>query len=659
LLLYSPSYANLVRWAALSGAAGALWRLTVNVFRMERQPSRFAAFNALRPLFVICGSVPLVALGFGVEGALAGTALGTLLASGVCVAMSRRSYALAFSFSDAREIVRRGALVVVPVLCLFAVHNGDVVLLSRFASTHEVGIYRVASRFAALPSYFASAFLMAWAPLERGVLFKAAYRHAGEQRVRGALLNYYLLAGMTLVVLLDVTSRLLVLLAGPDYRAAAPLIPLIGVGFVGYGLFVVLVRVVKIESLGQRMAWYSLGGLLACGLFVGLSTITIPWLGAYGVPVAMISATLAACLMWIVAVKLFMKLSFGFNTRPLVGLGGAVTIAAAVQLIGLSLWPTGRPFVLLLVLASYVALVFGFGVVPRHHMRPLLQLARAATRGGLSGQNPTVGLRLLTPERRDLLAAIERDNVPIAVLAERLGRSAREVRCEYVASLRDLVSVESDSSELDERIASYLLSRQPEAQRDLGGHELVEDGVDALDLLQLDEAARRLRALSHQAWSAHSRTTPSHEYRVDLGSLKGHLASLPLAQRHAAIAILRDGRTPAQVAAETGMHEHLVAARVVRVLRCVGRLDRGGPDDAAIGMALFGGGSPQVGAVDSQALRLTYDRVRRHSHRQWRRKLPTAMRESAIAAPAGTHSNARENGAGSPEMAFGRVAPTW
>jgi len=95
-LLHRSSGASLVRWAAVSAAAGSLWRLTITVFRMERKPARFAAFNALRPLFVVAGSLVLVALGFGVQGAVAGTALGTFVACGFCIAMAHESYALAF-----------------------------------------------------------------------------------------------------------------------------------------------------------------------------------------------------------------------------------------------------------------------------------------------------------------------------------------------------------------------------------------------------------------------------------------------------------------------------------------------------------------------------------------------------------------------------------
>ena len=67
------------------------------------------------------------------------------------------------------------------------------------------------------------------------------------------------------------------LLAGPEIPLPAPLIPLVGVGFVCYGLYTVLVRVVKVE---RRMFFYAAGAVIAGALDIGLSTVTISWLGA-------------------------------------------------------------------------------------------------------------------------------------------------------------------------------------------------------------------------------------------------------------------------------------------------------------------------------------------------------------------------------------------
>jgi O-antigen/teichoic acid export membrane protein len=615
LLLQRSSGAALVRWAAISAGAGALWRLTVNVFRMERQPVRFASFNALRPLFVVGGTVPLVALGFGVAGALAGTALGTLAATAVCVGMARRSYAFAFSWSDAKEIVRRGSMVVIPVLCLFLIHNGDIVLLSRFASKNEVGIYRVASRFAAVPSYFASSFLMAWAPLEGGVLFQATYRHVGAERVRSAIFTYYLLVAITIVVLLDILGGVLVLLVGARYRPAAPLIPFIGVGFVCYGLYIVMVRTIKVE---RRMMLYSISALVACVAQIALSTVTIPWLGAYGAPTATIAALLLACGLWILVAK-WTKSALNFEAKPLIGLAVASTLAIVVQIIGLHLWPGGRAFVLALVLLTYIGAVLALGVVPRRHYKPLSRLVRAAVRKGIGGANPVDGLAGLDSERRKLLAALDRDGLPTAVLADRLGRSEAEVRRDYVTVLRILIGSRTDTTTLDEGLGGYLLSREPEAQRDRVARELMDEGIDSFELMELDEAARRLRALPRRAWEAWDTTTASKAHKVRLSALAEHLAALPEPHRQATVIALRDGLTPAEIAARTGLSEHLVAARVVRVLRNAAHLGRGGPHDAAIGMAVLGSTPGAKRPVDARGVAMIYDQVRRHRHWQWRR----------------------------------------
>jgi O-antigen/teichoic acid export membrane protein len=663
LHIHNPDGPALVRWAAVSAATGSLWRLTVNVFRMERKPVRFAIFNSMRPLFVVATTVPLLVLGYELQGVLAGTAFGTLVASAVCIAMARHCYAPAFSWSDVKEIVKRGSLVVVPVTCLYIAHSADTVLVSQFMSGAAVGTYRVATRFAVLPSYFASSFLMAWSPLEHGVLFQSTYRQTGEERVRGAILTYYLLAGMTIVVLLDVFANVLTLLAGPEYSPAAPLIPLIGVGFVCYGLFIVLVRLSKIE---KTMMWFAFGAILATVVEVGLAIVTIPWLGAYGAPVATTAGLLAACLMWIVVVTRVMKGSFSFEKRPLLGLGVAVSVATVVQVLGLSIWPAGRPFVLALVLVSYVTTVLALRVVPRRHFGLLRLLARATVRQRVAKQDPTGGLERLDLARRSLLATLERDRVPIAVLADRTRRDEREISHEYIATLREIIAASPGpdwSAELEGSVADYLLSDRPESQRDVMAHELLEEGLEGLELVELNEAAQRLRALPGETWSAWTTNGhPVQDHKVRLKELIEILSKLPESDRRAALMILRDGRTAAEAAQENGMPEQLAAARVVRVLRAAGNLGKGTPDDAAIGIAVFGLPSALI-PPNARAVALVFDQVRGFSRRQWQRALPPVQpRRRSLATSVRRrshpdHSQGQLSQGELAQIAFGEGAP--
>jgi O-antigen/teichoic acid export membrane protein len=607
-----------VRWASASAGAGSLWRLTVNVFRMERRAISFGVFNALRPLFVVGGTVPLVAAGFGVNGALAGTALGSLAAATVCVAVAHRSYALAFAWSDAREIARRGVVVVVPVLCLYTIHNGDILILSHFTSAHELGIYRVASRLAVIPSYFASAFLMAWSPLERGLLFTAAYRHNGQERTRATMLNYYLVAGLTIVLALDVAANGLVLLAGPSYRVAAPLIPLLSLSFVGYGAFIVLVRIFRLPQ--RHLLWYSLSALLAATLDIGASIVTIPLLGAYGTAVAELIGLGAGCLLWLVVVSRVEKVTPPLDFRRLAGVGAILAILATIQLVGARLWPAGRAEVLALMVVAFVTLLLALRVVPREHLRPLLRLAKHAAGGRIGMHDPTHRLAGLEPDRRALLASLLRDRTPLAIAAERLGRSERELRRELVATLRELSHSGAPHDELDAEVGSYLLSAEPEAQRDQVARRLVEQGIDPIELLQLDEALQRLRGAPAQTWMSDG--TPARDDltpRAVLEELARHVRELELSTRLAAIAILRDGRTAADVAAELRLPESVVAARVVRLLRRIGRLGNGGPEDVAVGIALFAKRSSSRDTVRARAVGHVYDQLRQAPPRRWRR----------------------------------------
>jgi O-antigen/teichoic acid export membrane protein len=622
-----------VRWAAASAGAGSLWRLTVNVFRMERRAVSYGIFNALRPLFVVGGSVPLVAAGFGVNGALAGTALGSLAAAAVCVAVAHRSYAFAFSRSDAREIAKRGAVVVLPVLCLYTIHNGDILILSHFAPAHELGVYRVASRFAVVPSYFASAFLMAWSPLERGLLFIAAYRHHGQERTRARLLTYYLVAGLTIVLALDIAAGGLVLLAGPQYRLAAPLIPLLGLSFVGYGAFIVLIRIFRLPQ--RHMLWYGISAGLAVALDIGTCMVTIPLLGAYGPALGEMVGLGAGCLLWLVVIRRIEKVPSPLESRNIAGLGAIVLTLAAIQVIGARLWPGGRIEILALMAFLFVTLLLGLRIVPLEQLRPLLRLAKQAAVGKVGRHDPTRRLADLAPRRRALLASLLRDGTPLAIAAERLGRDEAELRGELVADLRELSCSGSPQGELDSEVGAYLLSQEPEAQRDLVARRLVESGTDPIELLALDEARQRLCGAPAQAWMTDEAQDAHLTLRGILSELAIHLRTVEPSTRTAAIAILRDGRTPAEVAAQLRLPESVVAARVVRVLRRIGHLGNGGPQDVAVGMALFAKRPARRDTVQMRAVGHVYDWLRQASRRRWRRAGLGAQHVPTILATAG------------------------
>ncbi len=215
--------------------------------------------------------------------------------------------------------------------------------------------------------------------------------------------------------------------------------------------------------------------------------------------------------MWLVLARRH-NASVAVDVRPLVGLAAATAIAACVQALGLALWPAGRAVVLVAVLLSYVTVLLAFRVVPKTHYRPLARLARAAVHSDLGAKSHASGLARLDAAQRKVLASIERDGMGTGAVAHELGRSEREVEVEYVRALRELIGAPratADAEVLYPRTARYLLSAEPEAQRDLVGHELLEEGADSLELIEMDAAARRLRTLGEQGWAPSGSPAPS------------------------------------------------------------------------------------------------------------------------------------------------------
>ncbi len=180
-ILASGSHsAGTVRWAAIGAVFAALWRVSGNVTRIERRPYSYGGLHALHPLMTMSVSIPLLATGYGVEGAVAGVALGNVVAFLAAMVVIRRSWRPAFSPRDVVQIYRLGGSRVLD-------HHVDVAdsqrrpfLASRYLIAAQVGLYRVGSRVGAVTSHWTSAFNMSYGPLRRDPRISPRTRRVGR-----------------------------------------------------------------------------------------------------------------------------------------------------------------------------------------------------------------------------------------------------------------------------------------------------------------------------------------------------------------------------------------------------------------------------------------------------------------------------------------------
>ncbi len=480
-------------WAVFSAGAGAIWRVSINLFRLERRPVGFAVINGLRPLIVLAISVPLVASGEGIRGALIGTTFGTLAAVAVCVAVGPRLLTLAVSGSDLRQILQRGGRRIPVMLSLWTLSNADLLWLSRFSNGADLGVYRLASRFGSVPSYFISAYLMAWGPLKRSSAYKAALEEQ-PALVKSRLMTYFVVASLGIVLVLGVAATALVRVAPPAYEDAAPLIPLIGLSLVCYGIYVLLNRTARYR---RKQIIYGSTALGAAGLMGVLSWLLIPALGSYGAALAVCIALLAATTVVVVAIQRGPQ-PIPFEWRKLLA---ATALAAGwyfVSLRGSDWLPVPQAVLAITAILGFSLGLIAFGVVPRADLRPLAASLSGAIPSRRTRRDLTERLERLPGEDLRLLARVVRGGTPPAAVAAAHPPPADLCR-DVVRVLRQLEGLEPVGP-ADAQLGEYLISRRPRVDLDPIAQALW-DKVPPLEVHRLEVAVEELRSLPDRKWS--------------------------------------------------------------------------------------------------------------------------------------------------------------
>ncbi|HEY6654295.1 MAG TPA: lipopolysaccharide biosynthesis protein [Solirubrobacterales bacterium] len=487
---------GLVVIAAISGASGAWWRMVSNILRMERKPRRYVQLHAVRPILVVGCVIPLVAAGGGVEGAILGTAIGGVLAVLVGLVVTRRSFELAFSAFDARMILRRGRVLVPIVISVWIAQNVDIYSLSWFANKDQVGLYRLASRLGAFLDYFTAALWMAWSPLRRSATFEAAVAERTREVLSGKLLTYFVIAGALLVLLMTVTADTLVRIAPPAYSAAAPLIPLMGTAFLCYG---VLVAVYRLSTYPKKYPVYVGAAITSAGVFLASALLLVPWLGAYGAGLSVITGFLtgAAGLTYVYQHGPNpLKIEWGKIAAAVAIGGGCVALARVLGPLAGSL----RPAVELVALAIFPIAILRLGIISSDDRRAVGRVIRQLL-PRRSQKSPQIDdrVRSLDPDAARTLEMVAVQGSPMAGVADNLGIEVDELEIRLVRSLRSVGGTRPTDE--DQRIAGYLFSDLPVAERDAMARALWTDGVDPADLHRLERTLEELRKVSKQTWA--------------------------------------------------------------------------------------------------------------------------------------------------------------
>lgn len=350
--------------AAAVGGLGALHRMLTHVLRLQRRPFAYVVVTAARPVLTAACAVPLAADGAGAAGVVAGFAIGTAAAAFLAAVVVRSHFRLALDLSELVWMVKRSLEHLPIIMGFWVIQSADIFVVAAFATASEVGDYRVASRFGALVAYGGSALLMAWGPLRRSVVFRAADDAHGADPMRSGFATYVLLFVCVLALAVALSADALVSLAPAAYASAAELVPVLVLPFVA---LVVLKVVFRTSSFPGRRRFYRRAIPSAALVFLPLCIGLVALLGRPGAALAAV-VVLGAVTAWLIA-------STRRAERP-VAVRAAI-VAPAAALAGLlyaavTLSDAGAPadVAAVLVLAILSALL-----VPRRHRAVLFESA--------------------------------------------------------------------------------------------------------------------------------------------------------------------------------------------------------------------------------------------------------------------------------------------
>jgi O-antigen/teichoic acid export membrane protein len=327
LLFNGPSFSNPLR---IAGLIILLQNLAVPGFswlRAEDRPAWYSGLSIANLLISLSATIILVGLlRMGISGALLAIGCGYTVVVVCTLPVLLLRAGLRPRFDIARNLLSFG----VPLACNFVakwvLQLSDRYLLSHLASLAETASYSVAySLGSALAVVIIAPFQLAWA----AVMFAIAKRDDAAQRFRVVFRWFSIVLLLAAFALSLVALGMLDTLFPPAYHSAAPVIPIVAVSIVFYGIYAIFTVGISV----RRKNWLAviMTGLSAV-VNVGANLILIPLYGSLG-------AAVSTCIAYIVLALIAYVVNQRIYPIPF-----EIGIFISALLIGIALYVGGNVF---------------------------------------------------------------------------------------------------------------------------------------------------------------------------------------------------------------------------------------------------------------------------------------------------------------------------
>ncbi len=219
-----------------------------------RQRSRFfAGVRAAQHTLQLGLTVVLIAgMNGGPEAVFQANLVSSALALILLLPAARRTFSWTLRADLLRDLLAFGLPFVPSALALLVINLSDRFMVKAFLGLEALGVYGIAFKLGLPMLFVVRAFRSAWAP----ALLRIAER-ADAREVCARVATYFLAGAVFLVLILATYAReCIILIAGDrseDYLIGHPVIPLVALGFLFYGLYIVLTAGVYAEGKTARL----------------------------------------------------------------------------------------------------------------------------------------------------------------------------------------------------------------------------------------------------------------------------------------------------------------------------------------------------------------------------------------------------------------------
>lgn len=321
LVLGSDAHVGVMRIALCGIWCTGMLQVVQGVLRWDLRPRAFATVSVVTAaVTTVASAVYVLALDWGVAGAIAGQLTGAATAAALAIWMGRAYYAPRFDPARLREMLAYSAPLVPASVGVFLNGYADRIAIQSQLSLSDVGLYGVGYRLSLIVSLTLIGFQGALVPL-------VLSRYRNPQTRLDLECIFRLFCAVALVVLLLISTfanDLLRLLTRPAYYDAATVVPIIvgGAFFAGMYVFAPGLQIARRTR-----------PIAAISVVAGLVNVTLAFtlarpFGIAGVAVAFLVSSLGG----FVALMTLSQRHYAVPHRWRLLVGAAVAIVAATAL---------------------------------------------------------------------------------------------------------------------------------------------------------------------------------------------------------------------------------------------------------------------------------------------------------------------------------------